>query len=210
VLLAAFVAGPLGVVEAVAWLGRTGSAWVVAAAVALMLALLARLSLDLGRILDGQARARAGRVLGAVTVVALVTAAVPFGGAAVARARDGAPEATVRGYLTAAAVDGDGVSGCRYLSQRTRAQFERASGQTCDSFFGDRTVRIGGEAIDSNAQLAAAHYTVTTAGRDRLVTMTYAGQSIRFRLAPATTVERQEYLAPPTPWRIASGVQGVV
>ena len=211
-LLVAFAAGALGVVEAVAWLGRTGSGWLVAAAVVLMLSLLARLALELARMLDdGRSRARAVRAVSAVAALALLAAAVPFGVPAIARAGDdGASEATVRGYLTAAAIDGDGVAACRYLSQGTRAQFERASGQTCETFFGSRTVMLGGRALDSNAQLAAARYAVTAAGPDRLVTMTYAGQRIRFRLEPATTAERQEYLAPPTPWRIASGVDAVL
>lgn len=197
-------------VEAVAWLGRTGSPWLVAVAVLLTLALAGRLGLELARMLDDRRRERAGRLLGGITVLALVAAAVPFGVPAVARAGVGTPEATVRGYLVAAAVDGDGVSACRYLAQRSRAQLEHATGQTCESFFGDRTVWIGSEPIESSAQLAAAHYTVVAHGPDRLVTMTYAGQQIRFLLTPATTVERQEYLAPATAWRIASGVTAVV
>src|SRR3954464_13693852 len=94
-LLAVFVAGALGVVEAVAWLGRAGSPWLVAVAVGLMLALVARLGLELARMLDDRSPGRAGRLRGGVTVLALVAAAVPFGVPAVAHAGDGAPEATV-------------------------------------------------------------------------------------------------------------------
>jgi hypothetical protein len=209
-LLAAFVAGALGVVDAVAWLGRTQSPWLVAVAALLMLALLARLGVELARLLDDRSRQRTGRILAGFAALAILAAAAPFARPAVARDGDGTPVATVRGYLTAAAVDGDGVSACRYLSRPARTEFERASGQTCESFFGFRTVRIGGEAIESSSQLAAAHYTVRAVGRDRLVMMTYAGQPVRFLLTPATATERQEYLAPSTPWRIASNVTRVV
>jgi hypothetical protein len=144
-------------------------------------------------------------LVAAITTVALIAALVPFATSAVARGRLGGPAATVRGYLVAAAVDDDGVSACRYLTAGSRARFERASGQTCESYFGARAFQVGGRAIESDSQLAAAHYTVTAAGRDRLVTMTYDGHRVRFRLAPASAVERGEYLAPATTGRIASG-----
>jgi hypothetical protein len=207
VLLAAFAAGALAVAEAVAWIGRTQSAWLDVVAVVLMLALLAAIGTSLGRVLaesgEGPRRTRrAATGLGVIAAVALLAGAAPFVVPALARAGLDGPEAAVRGYV-GAEIDGDGIGACRYLSGPARAYVEHVTGQDCESYYGSAAARVGDRVLTGDSQLAGARYSETARGRDRIVTMRYDGTHGRFVLTPATAAERAAYLAPPVPWRIA-------
>jgi hypothetical protein len=207
-LLTAFAVGTLGMLEAVAWLGRTPSPWVLLAVVVFALVLVVRLGVELARLLDDKALPRTGVLTASVVALVLVGGAVPFAAGALARAGLGAPQATVRGYMLAR-IDADGETACRYLSRIARAHLERQTGQTgqtCESYFPFTVVHVGAHPLTSSSELAAAAYTVAPRGRDRVVTMRYDGQHSLFLLAPASAAERQEYMAPQTPWRIASDV----
>jgi len=206
VLLAAFVAGVLIVVAVVAWLGRTGDPWLVAAAVVLTLGLLVAMGGRLVELLaDGRVERR--RRLSALAAAAALAALLgPLLVPAIGRGSLAPPATTVRDFLGAAVVDRDGVSACRYVAAAERARLDDRERDTCERFFGGATLRLGRETIDANAQLAAARYTVTARGHDRLVTVSAAGGSATFLVAPASAVERAEFMAPPTPWRIAAGV----
>jgi hypothetical protein len=198
-LLVSFTLSALAVVGAVGWLGRTGSPLLVVAAVALALALTAMV---LGRLLamlpdrpHAPAHPRAFWLVPGIAAAALL---VPLGADSVAHPPvrpSGSPAGTVRGFL-GAVVDNDGVSACRYLTGRARAE---AADHACQGFFGAVNLRLGGRLVTSDGQLDRLTYTA------RGHTVTVGGR--RFVLARATPAARAEFMAPPTPWRIASNVR---
>jgi hypothetical protein len=106
----------------------------------------------------------------------------------------------VLGFL-GAVVDRDGVSACRYLTAGARRSFER-SGATCEEFFGESELQLGGHGFTSDGSLAG----LTFASHGRVVTVSWHGYTSRFVLRPASARELAEFQAPPTPWRIASNV----
>jgi hypothetical protein len=204
-LLLSFTLSALAVVGAVGWLGRTDSPLVGVGAVVLALVLTA---LVLGRLMamlpQRARRARHPWVAWLVPGVAAVALLVPLAVTSVARAplRPGSsPEGTVRGFL-GAVVDRDGVTACRYLTAGARRSFER-SGATCESFFGEAELRLGGHGFITDGSLGALQWAVS---RGHEVTVAWHGHRMRFVLHPASATERAEFLAPATPWRIASSV----
>ena len=203
-LLLSFTFSALAVVGAVGWLGRTGSPLVAIGAVALAMALAALVLARLAAMLPERARQpRHPWVAWLVPGVAAVALLVPLAVTSAARAplRPGAsPQGTVRGFL-GAVVDRDGLSACRYLTAGARRDFER-TGATCEDFFGQSELRLGGHAFTSDGSLAALRF----ASHSRTVTVAWHGHTMRFVVRPASARERTEFEPPPTPWRIASNV----
>ena len=198
-LLVSFTLSALAIVGAVGWLGRTGSPVVTIAAVVLAVALTAMVLGRLAAMLPE--RPRAFRYPLAFVVVPGIAAAallVPLAVSSAASPRAlpaGTPAGTVRGFL-GGVVDNDGVDACRYLTNVVRV---RDAHHACQSFFGAATLRLGGRLVTSDGQLD--RFTFLTHG----TTVTVGGR--RFVVVPATATERTEFLAPPTPWRIASDVR---
>jgi hypothetical protein len=202
VLLVSFSLSALAVVGAVGWLGRTGSPVVAVGAVVLALALTALVLARLTAMLPERPRPYP-RFAWLVPGLAAVALLVPLGVTAVARAPlrpSASPQGTVRGFL-GAVVDRDGVSACRYLTAGARRDFER-TGSTCESFFGQAELRLGGHGFTSDGQVGRLAY----ASAGRRVTVSWHGHGLGFQLRRASPRERAEFLAPPTPWRIASNV----
>lgn len=122
----------------------------------------------------------------------------------------GTPQATVREFLNAAAVDRNGEQACDFLTVRGRLQVERTPARpTCTTFFAASGLSLGGLDVQSNRGLGELTYRVTGSGSTRRVTVSHDGQSIAFVLRPGTPPELGEFRAPPTPWRIASGCSGL-
>jgi hypothetical protein len=198
-LLVSFTLSALAVVGAVGWLGRTGSPLMDIAAVALLLVLTTLVLVRLVALLPDRPRALRypiafGLVPGLVAAVLLV----PLGISSAAMPRvlpSSSPAGTVRGFL-GAVVDNDGVDACRYLTNPERV---RAAQHACQAFFGAATLWSDGRPVTSDAQLDGLSY------RTHGSTVTVDGR--RFVLVRATPAERTEFLAPPTPWRIASNVR---
>ena len=203
-LLLSFTFSALAVVGAVGWLGRTGSPLVAIGAVALAMALAALVLARLAAMLPERARQpRHPWVAWLVPGVAAVALLVPLAVTSAARAplRPGAsPQGTVRGFL-GAVVDRDGVGACPYLTAGARRDFER-HGATCEDFFGQSELRLGGHAFTSDGSLAALRF----ASHSRTVTVAWHGHTMRFVVRPASARERTEFEPPPTPWRIASNI----
>jgi hypothetical protein len=120
------------------------------------------------------------------------------------------PQATVRDFLAAAEVDGDGVTANRYLTAHARASFHAAvTAPSAQMFFtGDHLV-LGGLPVDTNASLRQLSYRVVPDDADRRVEISHGGQSFWFTLRPATRGELARVMAPPTPWRIDSSVRAL-
>ncbi|WP_028062432.1 hypothetical protein [Solirubrobacter soli] len=109
------------------------------------------------------------------------------------------PQGTVRSFLTDAVVDHDPVDACGYLTPRARKSFE--PGQDCASLFA--SARLDG--VISDRGLARLTYRVTADGSARVV---HAGGR-SFVLLPASPEALAEFHAPPTDWRIDSGIAGL-
>jgi hypothetical protein len=198
-LLGPFTLSALAIVGAVGWLGRTGSPLVAVAAVALAIALTTMLLGRLAGMLPDRPRPlRHPSVYWLVPGIAAAALLVPLGVTSLAHPSvlpGSSPRGTVRGFL-GDVVDNDGVGACRYLTGRARAE---SVGGSCQAFFGAVSLRLGGHAITSDAQLDRLSY--VTHGR----TVTVGGR--RFVVTRATFGERESFLAPPTGWRIASSVR---
>jgi hypothetical protein len=197
-LLVSFALSALAVVGAVGWLGRTDSPLVAVGAVALAVALTALVLGRLAAMLPDRPRVlRHPSAAWLVPGIAAAALLVPLGLPSLAHPPflpSGSPAGTVRGFL-GAVVDDDGVTACRYLTGEARAE---AADHSCQGFFGGVTLRLGGRAITSDAQLDRLAY----ATHGHRVTVDGA----RFVLTRATPAGRAEFMAPPTPWRIASNV----
>jgi hypothetical protein len=203
----------------VIWLGAAASPPVLVAAVALVVGVAALGAVGIGRLLRDEpaeasapARERTRRPPWLLLLPAALIPLVVTGSVFAAPRPQGTPIATVRGFLTAAVVDDNGEAACTYLTARARVDFEGPGlrgPETCQSFFGGATLRLGEYAVSSDQLVDRLHYSVTTVGSDRLVTISHGGQAMSFLLQPADRFERQAFAAPPTPWRIASNVSAL-
>jgi hypothetical protein len=197
-LLGPFTLSALAIVGAVGWLGRTGSPLVAAAALALAVALTTMLLGRLAGMLPDRPRPlRHPAVYWLIPGIAAAALLVPLGADSLAHPPvrpSSSPAGTVRGFL-GAVVDDDGVTACRYLTGAAR---DEAAHHECQGVIGDATLRLGGRVINSDAQLDRLSY--TTRGH----TVTVGGR--RFTLTHVTPAGREEFMAPPSPWRISSDV----
>jgi hypothetical protein len=194
-LLVSFTLSALAMVGAVGWLGWTDSPLVTIGAVVLLVALTAMVLCRLAAMLPERPRALR-HPLAFVVVPGIAAAAllVPLAVSSAASPHvlpSGTPAGTVRGFL-GDVVDNDGVDACRYLTNDVRV---RDAHHACQSSFGAATLRH----VTSDAQLDRLAFVT------RGTTVTVDGR--RFVVVPATATERTEFLAPPTPWRIASDVR---
>jgi hypothetical protein len=123
------------------------------------------------------------------------------------------PAGTVESFLIAAAVDHDGFTACSYLSVHARdearalAPFADAS---CEATMSLARLRLGNELVQQESQVKALRYAVRRSGRRAQVGVAGDGGATTFVLTGATTAELQEFRAPPTPWRIDSGIAALL
>jgi hypothetical protein len=153
---------------------------------------------------------RTGLALALVAVLAVAT--VALAATTSAGAGSGAPAATVRSFLIDASVDQAGVEACRYLDAHARAQVERAEPphSSCEIALSAARLRLGAENVDSEAAVKRLSYRVEQAGDVARVTVGGHGAERTFTLRKATARERDEFRAPPTPWRVDSGAAALV
>jgi hypothetical protein len=201
VLAAAAVGGIIAVAE-------IGTGWMVALAVAALLATTASMMLVVEGFLTDEeggdrrpARAPMRLTLlgvAAIAVAALVIAlVVPRYDDATAATSSGTGAAatqTIREFLVAAYVDGDGDAACGYLSlgEQDKLAAAETSGACSDAL----------EALTTDKQVRDLPAGVTLS--DGAATVRIGGGV--FVLRPATGAEQSQFGAPPTYWRIASGV----
>jgi hypothetical protein len=148
------------------------------------------------------------------TVALACAFAVAIAAAAFARqstqiSQENTPQATVRDFLTSAVVNTDGVTACSYLTERAQLSFEgreHKSGQTCQTFFGYARLTLGGLSVQSNAQLNELSYRQVPRGATWRITVSHRGQAISFVVRRADAADREEFMPPPTDWRIDSSV----
>ena len=159
-------------------------------------------------------RAVMRRTILGLAVVAVVAAATLAVAATAAPERDEAsPAATVRSLLITGLVDDDGFDACQYLTFHERAAVGRAVGEphtTCATAIPFAHLVLGRTSVDLEAAAKRLGYHVQVRGPEATVTVTAGGASHTFRLKRAGAAQRAEFRAPPTPWRIDSGVASLV
>jgi hypothetical protein len=145
-----------------------------------------------------------------------VTAAIAVGAFAVAAAMthdddSATPEHTVRDFLVSAVAEHNGFQACRYVTRRSLLALHAAEprGMSCEAALSSYArLTLGGERVDSEAQVKALTYRVADeSGGSARVSVSAHGGSRTFVLRRATRRELEEFHAPPTPWRIDSGVE---
>jgi hypothetical protein len=148
-------------------------------------------------------------VTAAIAVGAIVVASV------VTHADDSpSPQHTVRDFLVAAVARHDGLDACRYVARQALVDVHAVEprGMSCEAAISSYAhLTLGGERVDTEAAVKALTYRVDDEadGRAR-VTVSANGASRSFVLERATRRELVEYSAPPTPWRIDSGIDRLV
>jgi hypothetical protein len=137
----------------------------------------------------------------------LAAAAPAFAHHAARVSRQATPQATVRDFLSAV-VDRDGGTACQYLTPRARVSFEHhlPDDPSCQQFFAGAGLTLGGLEVQSDHDLAGLSYRVVPEGTARRVDVSHGGQTISFLLRLGSPTDLQEFLAPPTAWRIDSSV----
>ena len=123
---------------------------------------------------------------------------------------EASPAGTVRGFLINAAIDGNSVAGCRYLTpaERQHAEATAPPDASCEIALLPASLRLGGQPIATEAALKRIDYGVDEHGDRASVTARLPGSAagVTFGLRRATAGEMSEFQAPPTQWRIDSGV----
>lgn len=162
------------------------------------------------RITDRHAMRRTLLVLaaaGALVVSAFTVATTETGGADAA-----SPEGTVRGFLIAAVVDRGGVGACRYLTGHAVRELDAVEPRdtSCEAALSSARLRLGDEWLNQESSVKRLSYSVEQRGARAWVTVSTDGAARTFGLRKAGPRERAEFLPPPTPWRIDSGVDALV
>jgi lysylphosphatidylglycerol synthetase-like protein (DUF2156 family) len=159
-------------------------------------------------------RASARRPAAALAVIAAAALAIAFLGSrhdevAAATWSDTpvAAEKTVREFLVAAYVDGDGEAACGYLSlHEQRAVAVSGGSVSCRNALNDLTGPPELAALTSPRQVRDLPARVQRRGGTTTVRL---GGGV-FLVRPATPADQSQYAAPPGYWRIASGVTALL
>lgn len=140
----------------------------------------------------------------AVALVGLVALVLPLRGL-----RDEnpvRPAATLRDFLVAAVEDRDGVAACRYLTRRAQLEIETAGAPNAGCA---PTMALAHLSLPGGQQESAVErlsYQTRQRGGQTSVSVSAHGSVWTFTLRTASSDELNEYKAPPTPWRIDTGV----
>ena len=123
------------------------------------------------------------------------------------------PVASVRQFLADTVIDNDGFQGCRYLTPAEQQRVARRadSPHSCGEALDWARLHLGGESYRSIRQIYdGLSASAVRRGRDAVVDIRHGRQSRSFILVPATPAQRNDFDAPPMPWRIDRGVAQLV
>ena len=146
-------------------------------------------------------------------LAAAVAVGAVVGGIALGKGdAEATPAGTVRAFLTSAVVQNNGVAACRYLTTGAgrRVTEPTAPEAGCHITLSSVHLRLGGRSIAAESALKTLDYRVEQRGAQARVTVAAGGSAVTFGLREATAAELSEFRAPPTPWRIDSGVERLV
>jgi hypothetical protein len=153
-------------------------------------------------------RVRRAAILTALAAL-LAVGGVAFGTALGRDHGENSPAGTVRAFLTDAVIERNGVVACRYLTPGARERVEAATSPdaSCPIALSSVGLRLGGRTIAQESDVKKLDYRVEQRGARAWVTVG-AGESLGLRRA--TAADLREFQAPPTDWRIDSGVDRLV
>jgi hypothetical protein len=152
-------------------------------------------------------------------VLFAVTAAIAVGAIVVASMvthADDSPSAqhTVRDFLVAAVARHDGLDACRYVTRQALVEVHAIEprGMSCEAAVSTSAhLTLEGVRVDTEAAVKALTYRAEDEAGGRVrVTVSAHGSSRSFVLRRATRRELVEFADPPTPWRIDTGVVGLL
>jgi hypothetical protein len=137
----------------------------------------------------------------------VVVVAVPVAIAVGRNMGAGTPASTVRGFLVDT-LDADGFGACQYLSPNGVLEVRAMAppNTDCEAVLPWARFQLGTHAVDRESQVKALHYAVRESRSRATVTVSLDGVSRTVQLRRATATELDAYLAPPTPWRLDSGL----
>jgi hypothetical protein len=145
--------------------------------------------------------------------VAVIAVGAFLGARAVARNLDpGTPASTVRDFLITTVADRDGVDACRYLTPHATRQVaaDEPRDTPCPAALEFARLTLGRGTVRLESTIKGLSYRVEKRGDRSQVTVEADGAARTFELRKATASELAEFEAPPTPWRIDSGVVALV
>jgi FlaG/FlaF family flagellin (archaellin) len=150
-------------------------------------------------------------IIAFAALVAVALAAVVASVAGGHDVQEPTPRDTVRDFLITSVVNSDGVDACGYLTAHAMRELAKVEPRdtTCHQALSDTRLALGGERVDTQAQVKGLGWSVSEHGGRARVTVSADGSAATFLLRHATRAELAEGDAPPTPWRIDSGVDRV-
>jgi hypothetical protein len=163
------------------------------------------------------APAIARRAVRRAAILAALAALLAVGGVALGRSlapndAEASPAGTVRAFLTDAVIERNGVVACRYLTPAARQRVEATTSPkpSCSIALMFARLRLGGRSIAQESAVKQLDYRVEEHGGRARVTVAAGAAGESFGLRRATADELREFQAPPTHWRIDSGVDRLV
>lgn len=124
------------------------------------------------------------------------------------------PVPTVRQFLASTIIGTGGFqNGCRYLTpaEQKRVALRGSTAHSCGEALAHARLRLGHKTYTTTRQIDDdLDANAAGAGRAMAVRIWHGGRSHVFVLVPATSAERNDFMAPATPWRIDSGVASLV
>jgi hypothetical protein len=116
------------------------------------------------------------------------------------------PVKAVKDFLIDGVVDHNGYEACVFMTTRQqRAAARRVGGPQCRQSFDLATLALGGKSITSVHEIERLSARSEVRGQRAWVRLRRGGDSVVFRLVKASYHEEEQFLAPDTSWRIASG-----
>jgi hypothetical protein len=117
----------------------------------------------------------------------------------------GQPTATVREFLVDGAIDGNGFDACGYLTLAQQRAAAWLGGGECRNALDSAQLALGGKSVGTEYQVDRLAMAESIDGDHARVRLTRGGAAIDFELVRADAAERNQFSAPASDWRIASG-----
>jgi hypothetical protein len=141
---------------------------------------------------------------------AVATCVVALAGCGQAEERRDDPTAAVRDYLVDAAIDHNWLEACGYLTRAQQRVAARFGAGDCRNVVADATVTLGGKPLTTVYQVNNLAALESVDGDHARVRLSQGDASFDFELVRADRGERNQFGAPDSKWRIASGGLAVI
>jgi hypothetical protein len=145
-----------------------------------------------------------GVTAGAALAIAVVATTADAGDSSMSTATAATAVRTARDFVVAAAIDQNGEEACGFLTPAEQASVGASAGGACRQVFADGSFPTPGGATTEGAvrRLPAA---VSVRDGEASVRLGTGDRAVTFLLERATPTDQNEFNAPASAWRIASG-----